>query len=85
MSQLSFSETEHTNKKHVTRREQFLTRTEKLIPWQTLENKLSAHYPRKGNGRPAYLNFRHFFHNRRRWYSHLGQVSQLLFDAVFTK
>jgi len=27
---------------------------EELIPWQALENKLSTHYPRKGNGRPLY-------------------------------
>ncbi|HIP07197.1 MAG TPA: IS5/IS1182 family transposase, partial [Mariprofundaceae bacterium] len=33
MRQLSFSEAAYLNKKHVTRREQFLNRMDGLIPW----------------------------------------------------
>ncbi len=33
MSQLSFSEMEYSNKKRTTRRERFLERMDKLIPW----------------------------------------------------
>jgi len=54
MSPLRFSEAEYATKKRIIRREQFLTHMEELIPWQALENKLSPHYPRKGNGRPLY-------------------------------
>ncbi|MCF6208387.1 MAG: IS5 family transposase [Ghiorsea sp.] len=54
MSQLSFSEMEYSNKKRMTRRERFLERMDKLIPWSALESKLSVRYPKRGNGRPPY-------------------------------
>jgi hypothetical protein len=34
MKQISFAQAEHQNKKKVTRRERFLARMEKLVPWQ---------------------------------------------------
>ncbi len=54
MSQLSFSEIEYLNKKHVALCEEFLNRMDRLIPWSVLERKLTKHYPKKGNGRPPY-------------------------------
>ena len=54
MSQLTFAEAEFENKKHTTRREIFLQRMDKLLPWSRLENKLGKHYPKGETGRPPY-------------------------------
>jgi len=54
MSQMTFAEAGYAHKKRKTRREIFLERTEKLIPWQKIERKLARHYPKGGNGRPPY-------------------------------
>mgnify|MGYP002649447116 CR=1 FL=1 len=44
MKQISFAQDEHQNKKKVTRRERFLARMEKLVPWQRLIAALSPSY-----------------------------------------
>ncbi|WP_218313639.1 IS5 family transposase [Halomonas sp. 18071143] len=44
MKQISFAQAEHQNKKKVTRRERFLARMEKLVPWQRLIAALSPSY-----------------------------------------
>lgn len=54
MSQLTFAEAEFENKKHTTRREVFLQRMDKLIPWSRLEKKIAKHYPKGETGRPPY-------------------------------
>lgn len=54
MDQLSFSEAEYQHKKRKTRREIFLERMDKLIPWKQLEKKIARHYPKGKNGRPPY-------------------------------
>ena len=54
MSQLTFAEAEFENKKRKTRREIFLDRMDKLIPWARLEKKIAKHYPKGENGRPPY-------------------------------
>ncbi len=54
MSQLTFAEAEFENKKHTTRREIFLQRMDKLIPWSRLEKKIAKHYPKGETGRPPY-------------------------------
>lgn len=54
MSQLTFSEAEFVNKKHTTRREIFLQRMDKLIPWARLEKKIAKFYPKGETGRPPY-------------------------------
>ena len=54
MSQLTFAEAEFENKKHKTRREIFLQRMDKLIPWPRLEKRLAKHYPKGETGRPPY-------------------------------
>lgn len=51
MSQLTFAEAEFENKKHTTRREIFLRRMDKLIPWGRLEKKLAKFYPKGETGR----------------------------------
>lgn len=54
MDQMTFSEAEYQNKKRKTRREIFLERMEKLIPWKQLERKITRYYPKGQNGRPPY-------------------------------
>lgn len=54
MSQLTFAEAEYETKKRKTRREVFLERMDKLIPWKALEKKLSRHYHKGDRGRPPY-------------------------------
>jgi IS5 family transposase len=54
MGQITFSEAEYQNKKRKTRREIFLERMDKLIPWNQLEKKVAHYYPKGQNGRPPY-------------------------------
>src|SRR5690554_6539563 len=54
MSQLTFAEAEYATKKRKTRREIFLERMEKLIPWKQLEKKVGRHYHKGDRGRPHY-------------------------------
>jgi len=54
MDQMTFSEAEYQNKKRKTRREIFLDRMDKLIPWKQLEKKVARYYPKGQNGRPPY-------------------------------
>ena len=54
MSQISFSDAEQMHKKRKTRRERFLERMNKLIPWETLETLIEPFYHRKATGRPPY-------------------------------
>jgi len=49
----SFSEFEYNQKKRVTRREQFLTEMEAVMPWSSLLSLISPYYPKSGlPGRP---------------------------------
>ena len=54
MDQITFSEAEYQTKKRKTRREIFLERMDKLIPWKQLEKKVARHYPKGQDGRPPY-------------------------------
>ena len=54
MDQITFAEAEYDNKRRKTRREVFLERMDKLIPWARLEAKITPHYPKGENGRPPY-------------------------------
>ncbi len=54
MNQISFSVAEYPHKKLKTRREKFLERMDKLIPWKQLENKIAKYYPKPGKGRRPY-------------------------------
>ncbi len=53
--QLTFSDSEFSNKRRQTRKEKFLGRMDKLIPWARLEAVIEPHYPKAGNGRRSYL------------------------------
>ena len=54
MAQASFSELEHDLKKRRTRRELFLERMDKLVPWERLERRIEPFYPKAGRGRRPY-------------------------------
>lgn len=54
MYQLGFAELEYKHKKRKTRREKFLEKMERLIPWERLEAKIEPYYPKAGNGRRPY-------------------------------
>ena len=54
MDQITFSEAEYQTKKRKTRREIFLERMDKLIPWKQLEKKVALYYPKGQTGRPPY-------------------------------
>jgi IS5 family transposase len=54
MFQISFSEIEYLNKKRKTRKEIFLARMEKLIPWQEIEAMLHPIYRTSKKGRSGY-------------------------------
>jgi IS5 family transposase len=71
MSQMTFAEAEFQNKKRKTRREVFLERMDKLIPWKQLERKVTRYYLGKSaTGRPPYplntmlrVHFMQLFYN----------------------
>ena len=52
MPQMSFSSLAYSEKKKVTRREQFLQEMDQVTPWQRLEALIEPHYPKAGGGRP---------------------------------
>ncbi len=47
--QLTFADSEFSNKRRQTRKEAFLGRMEKLIPWARLEALIEPHCPKAGN------------------------------------
>ena len=54
MEQATFSELEHDTKKRRTRREIFLEKMDRLIPWERLEKRIEPFYPKPGRGRRPY-------------------------------
>ena len=65
MSQMSFSSLAYSEKKKVTRREQFLSEMDQVTPWAALEALIEPHYAKAGNGRRPMASGRdaaHLFH-----------------------
>ena len=68
--QLTFADSEFSNKRRQTRKEKFLGRMDKLIPWARLEAIIEPHYPKAGNGRrPDPLMTMLRIHCMQHWYS----------------
>ena len=68
--QLSFADTEFTQKRRQTKKEKFLARMDKLIPWERLEKVIEPHYPKAGNGRRPYpLPVMLRIHCLQQWYN----------------
>ena len=54
LNQPTFADLEFEHKKRKTRRELFLERMDRLIPWQRLEARTRPYYPKAGRGRRPY-------------------------------
>lgn len=54
MSQQSFSDLAYQSKKKVTRREQFLSEMDQVVPWQRMLDVIRPHYPLGKTGRPPF-------------------------------
>ena len=54
MGQATFAELYYEAKKRTTRRERFLERLDRLVPWRQLEQRIAPHYPMPGRGRQPY-------------------------------
>ena len=54
MEQATFSELDHDLKKRRTRREVFLEKMDRLVPWDRLEKRIEPFYPKAGRGRRPY-------------------------------
>ena len=54
MAQASFAELEHDLKKRRTRRELFLEKMNRLVPWERLERRIEPFYAKAGRGRRPY-------------------------------
>ena len=48
MEQATFAELEHDSKRRRTRREIFLEKMDRLVPWKRLEKRVEAFYPTRG-------------------------------------
>ncbi|EJH39062.1 putative transposase [Vibrio cholerae CP1048(21)] len=60
--QLTFADGEFSNKRRQTRKELFLARMEKLLPWSQLLAVIEPFYPKAGNGRRPYPSRNHVPH-----------------------
>lgn len=68
--QLTFADSEFTHKRRQTRKEKFLGRMEKLIPWQRFVTIIEPYYPKAGQGRSPYpLMTMLRIHCLQQWYS----------------
>ena len=54
MEQATFAELEHDSKKRRTRREVFLEKMDRLVPWERLEKRIEPFHPKPGRGRRPY-------------------------------
>ncbi len=54
MGQRTFADVDYESKKRKTRREVFLERMDRLIPWEELEARIRPYYPKAGRGRRPY-------------------------------
>ena len=52
--QLTFADSEFSNKRRETRKEIFLSRMDALLPWPQLLEVVEPPYPKAGNGRHPY-------------------------------
>ena len=52
MKQQTFSDIEYSHRKKKTKREEFLTAMDQIIPWQQWIDLIKTHYPSGKRGRP---------------------------------
>ena len=79
--QLTFADSEFSSKRRQTRKEIFLSRMDKLLPWPQLLEVIEPFYPKAGNGRRPYaLETMFRIHCMQQWYS-LGD--EAMEDALY--
>ena len=79
--QLTFADSELSSKRRQTRKEIFLSRMDKLLPWPQLLEVIEPFYPKAGNGRRPYaLETMFRIHCMQQWYS-LGD--EAMEDALY--
>ena len=79
--QLTFADSEFSSKRRQTRKEIFLSRMDKLLPWPQLLEVIEPFYPKAGNGRRPYaLETMFRIHCMQQWYN-LGD--EAMEDALY--
>ena len=69
-NQLTFADSEYSQKRRLTRKEKFLGRMEKLVPWIQIIDLIEPFYAKAGNGRRPYpLETMLRIHCLQQWYS----------------
>ena len=81
MQQRSFGSVEYEHKKVKTRRQTFLERMDRLVPWAELEQRIAPVYPKRGCGRRPYpLCVMLRIHCLQLWFN-LSDPGQELYDS----
>ena len=79
--QLTFGDSEFAHKRRKTRKEIFLSRMDKLLPWSQLLDVIEPVYPKAGNGRRPYpLESMFRIHCLQQWY---GLSDEGMEDALY--
>ena len=79
--QQTFGDIEFAGKKKRTRRELFLARMERLIPWDEWTARVAEHYPAVRRGRPAKsVSVMLRAHLLRTWYGLSAEATE---DAIY--
>ncbi|AFH94509.1 IS5 family transposase [Providencia stuartii] len=79
--QLTFADSEFSSKRRQTRKEKFLSRMDKLLPWPQLLDVIEPVYPKAGNGRRPYsLETMFRIHCLQQWYNLSDEAME---DALF--
>ena len=81
--QRTFTDAVYANKPRMTRRAQFLTEMDQVIPWTTVEALVAPHYPKAGRGRrplPMATMLRIYF--LQQWFNLSDpQAEDMLYDS----
>lgn len=79
--QLTFADSEFSSKRRQTRKEKFLSRMDKLLPWPQLLDVIEPVYPKAGNGRRPYsLETMFRIHCLQQWYNLSDEAME---DALY--
>ena len=79
--QLTFADSEFSNKRRKTRKEIFLSRMDALLPWPQLLEVVEPYYPKAGNGRRPYpLETMLLIHCMQQWYALSDEAME---DALY--
>jgi IS5 family transposase len=82
--QLTFADSEFSSKRRQTRKRDFLSRMEQILPWQNMVEVIEPFYPKAGNGRRPYpLETMLRIHCMQHWYNLSdGAMEDALYDRL---